>query len=97
MFGVKVHIYGKPAPRPRNHPPLSHLQLEQEQNPQLASKVRPKDLVLPQEGLLHKALNTKANDPNRPEKVFHRRVLPVTDVTPGRRVSRQEVETGELA
>lgn len=83
------------APRPRHNAPIKDLQLEQEQDPELAGKVRPENLILPEEGLLHKALNPEANDPNRPEEILYRIILPDTNVTPGIRVSRQEVEAVE--
>jgi hypothetical protein len=84
MFGVKVHLYDKAAPRARNNSPLAHIQREQEQDIKRAGKVRPEDRVIPQEGILHKAVNPEADDPNRPKEVIYRRVLFVIDGTLGR-------------
>lgn len=98
MFGIKV-ILGLlcSAPRPPNHPPVQDLQLEQEQDPELAGKIRPKNIILPQERLLHKALDPETDDPNWPEEVLHRRILPDPDGTSRGIVPRQETKTRELA
>ena len=84
MFGIKVRLYDKAAPRTRNNAPLAHIQREQEQDIKRAGKVRPEDRVVPQEGVLHKAINPETDDPNRAKEVVYRRVLFVIDGTLGR-------------